>query len=119
MPELLLLLALLLRTIAAETETVATEPDTGDTYTSLDQVETVEGFMRTREFKVDTEHDTGLMSTSWPAGVSWGAAAFPSPALLSLEMAAFVLKDAKCNKVVDDLKKILLAESFSTLSFKF
>ena len=57
MPELLLLLALLLRTIAAETETVAAEPDTGDTYTSLDQVETVEGFMRTREFKVDTEHD--------------------------------------------------------------
>ena len=73
MPELLLLLATLLRTIAAETETVATEPDTGDTYTSLDQVETVEGFMRTREFKVDTEHDTGLMSNSWPAGVSWGA----------------------------------------------
>ena len=73
MPELLLLLATLLRTIAAETETVATEPDTADTYTSLDQVETVEGFMRTREFKVDTEHDTGLMSTSWPAGVSWGA----------------------------------------------
>ena len=58
MPELLLLLATLLRTIAAETETVATEPDTADTYTSLDQVETVEGFMRTREFKVDTEHDT-------------------------------------------------------------
>ena len=73
MPEVLLLLALLLRTIAAETETVAAEPDTGDTYTSLDQVETVEGFMRTREFKVDTEHDTGLMSNSWPAGVSWGA----------------------------------------------
>ena len=96
MPELLLLLALLLRSIAAETETVATEPDTGDTYTSLDQVETVEGFMRTREFKVDTEHDTGLMSNSWPAGVSWGAAAFPSSALLSLEVATFVLKDAKC-----------------------
>ena len=71
MPELLLLLALLLRTVAAETETVAAEPDTGDTYTSLDQVETVEGFMRTREFKVDTEHDI-WSNEQQLAGVSWG-----------------------------------------------
>ena len=45
-------------------------------------------------------------------------AAFPSPLLLSLEVATFVLKDAKCNKVVYDLKKIMLAKSFIIFGFK-
>ena len=50
----------------------------------------------------------------------WGELGCPQPfpLLLSLEMATFVLKDAKCYKVVYDLKKILFAESFSNLSFK-
>ena len=50
------LLSLVLNTVIAEVTEVQ---DSLEAYMNLDQVETVEGFMRTREFKVSFAQNTG------------------------------------------------------------
>ena len=53
------LLSLLLNSVIAEVTEAEQVQDSLEAYMNLDQVETVEGFMRTREFKVSFTQNTG------------------------------------------------------------
>ena len=53
------LLSLVLNTAIAEVTEAEQVQDSLEAYMNLDQVETVEGFMRTREFKVSFTQNTG------------------------------------------------------------
>ena len=53
------LLSLVLNTVIAEVTEAEQVQDSLEAYMNLDQVETVEGFMRTREFKVSFAQNTG------------------------------------------------------------
>ena len=53
------LLSLVLNIVTAEVTEAEQVQDSLEAYMNLDQVETVEGFMKTREFKVSLTQNTG------------------------------------------------------------
>ena len=58
------LLSLALNTVIAEVTEAEQVQDSLETYMDLNQVETVEGFMRTREFKVSFTQNMGWDRTT-------------------------------------------------------